>query len=65
VQSWRSSNFRKRDGDSTLILRFTPAGRKGRIDLVHVNVPDQDYKGVSEGWKDYYWKPWRRYLAAR
>ena len=41
-----------------------PAGRKrGRIDLVHVNVPAHDYWGVEKGWKNFYWKPWRRYLA--
>ena len=64
VQAWRSTNFYKRDHDSTLILRFLPAGRnRGRIDLVHVNVPKQDYRGVSRGWKNYYWKPWRKLLA--
>jgi activator of HSP90 ATPase len=65
VQSWRSVNFRKGDIDSTLILRFTPKGKNGRIDLVHVNVPDQDYRGVTKGWKLYYWKPWRKYLSRR
>jgi activator of HSP90 ATPase len=65
VQSWRSSPFHKSDPDSTLILRFTARGRKGRIDLVHVNVPDHDYRSVNNGWKTYYWKPWRKYLAGR
>ena len=65
VQAWRSVNFRKADVDSTLILRFSPAGRKGRIDLMHVNVPAQDYRGVTQGWKKYYWQPWRKYLARR
>jgi len=65
VQSWRSTAFKKSDGDSTLILRFTPRGKSGRIDLVHVNVPDHDYRGVNKGWKTYYWKPWRKYLARR
>ncbi|HKC53421.1 MAG TPA: SRPBCC domain-containing protein [Burkholderiales bacterium] len=65
VQAWRSTAFKKSDADSTLILRFTPKGRKGRIDLVHVNVPDHDYHGVNKGWKKYYWKPWRRYLMRR
>ena len=68
VQAWRSTAFHKRDHDSTLILRFLPAGRRGnkkrgRIDLVHVNVPAHDYGGVNRGWKNYYWKPWRKYLA--
>jgi len=65
VQSWRSSAFRKNDADSTLIIRFTPKGRSGRVNLVHVNVPDHDYNGVTKGWKRYYWKPWRKYLAKR
>jgi activator of HSP90 ATPase len=65
VQSWRSTAFRKTDPDSTLIIRFTPKGRRARVDLVHVNVPDHDYDGVNKGWKSYYWKPWRKYLARR
>lgn len=65
VQAWRSVNFRKGDVDSTLILRFTPKGTQGRIDLVHVDVPKQDYRGVMQGWKKYYWRPWRSYLARR
>jgi activator of HSP90 ATPase len=63
VQSWRSTNFRDADPDSTLILAFAPEGRHGRIDLIHIDVPDQDYQGVSEGWEKYYWAPWKRYLG--
>jgi activator of HSP90 ATPase len=66
VQSWRSTNFGKRDPDSTLILNFTWAERNmGRITLVHLDVPEVDYAGVSAGWRLYYWRPWRAYLAAR
>jgi activator of HSP90 ATPase len=63
VQSWRSSAFKKRDGDSTLILIFMQQGRRGRIHLTHLDVPDHDHKGVAEGWKTYYWVPWRRCLS--
>jgi activator of HSP90 ATPase len=63
VQSWRSTHFNDEDPDSTLILTFTPLGEEGRIDLVHLDVPGQDYQGVVEGWEAYYWAPWRRYLA--
>ena len=65
VQAWRSSHWKPSDVDSTLILSFSAQGRSGRIDLVHVNVAEQDYRGVSEGWKKYYWRPWRKYLAGR
>jgi activator of HSP90 ATPase len=63
VQSWRSTHFNDDDPDSTLILTFTPLGETGRIDLVHLDVPDQDYQGVIDGWEAYYWTPWRRYLT--
>jgi len=61
VQSWRSTGFKDTDPDSTLILSFTPKGNEGRIDLIHLDVPDQDYDGVNEGWEKYYWGPWRDY----
>jgi len=63
VQSWRSTHFNEDDPDSTLILTFTPHGGTGRIDLVHLDVPSQDYQGVVDGWEAYYWTPWRHYLA--
>ena len=62
VQSWRSTNFAKRDLDSTLVLSFWPDPAGGRIELTHVNVADSDFAGVSEGWSKYYWTPWRAYL---
>ena len=65
VQSWPSINFYEDDPDSTLILAFVPEGTDGRIDLIHIDVPEQDYQGVSEGWERYYWAPWRRYLDGK
>ena len=63
VQSWRSTHFNDDDPDSTLILTFTALDQVGRIDLVHLDVPSQDYQGVIDGWEAYYWTPWRRYLT--
>jgi hypothetical protein len=65
VQSWRSIHFKPEDPDSTLILTFAPQGEEGRIDLVHLDVPEQDYQGVIDGWEKFYWTPWRRLLAKR
>ena len=66
VQTWRSTNFGRKDLDSTLILTFWPRGRSSaRVQLVHVNVADRDVRGVTVGWKKYYWKPWRAYLVKR
>ncbi|MGD0462039.1 MAG: SRPBCC family protein [Tepidisphaeraceae bacterium] len=63
VQRWRGDHWKKTDLDSVLILTFVQDGKRGRIDLVHVNVPEHDYEGVSQGWKKYYWTPLRVYLA--
>jgi activator of HSP90 ATPase len=63
VQSWRSTKFNEDDVDSTLVLSFRPEGSQGRINLVHLDVPDHDYQGVTEGWKTHYWTPWRNYLS--
>ena len=66
VQTWRASQWKSSDLDSTLILTLHPLGRaKTRIELVQVNVPDHDFAGVSQGWELYYWKPWREYLKTR
>ena len=64
VQSWRSTKFRDEDPDSTLILTFTPKGEQGRIDMVHLDVPDHDFKDVTEGWGKHYWTPWRDHLTS-
>ncbi len=63
VQSWRSANWGDATLDSTLTLTFLPEENGGRIELVHVNVIDEDFAGVSHGWEKYYWSPWRAYLA--
>ena len=63
VQSWRSVNFPAAALDSVLVLSFWPQEGGGRIELVHVNVPEEDFAGVSTGWEKYYWSPWRTALA--
>ena len=64
VQSWRSTGWKKSDPDSILVMRFSETKTGGRVDLVHVNVPEYDHQGVADGWEHYYWQPWRDHLAA-
>ena len=64
VQTWRSANWPLTAMDSVLTLSFWAAEDGARIELVHVNVPDEDFAGVSQGWEKYYWRPWRAYLTA-
>ena len=63
VQSWRANTWKPGDLDSTLILTLLPIGRRNTIvDVLHANVPEHDFAGVSQGWERYYWAPWREYL---
>ena len=62
VQTWRSANWPAEAMDAVLTLSFWTEGDAGRIELLHVNVPDEDFAGVSQGWEKYYWNPWRDYL---
>jgi activator of HSP90 ATPase len=64
VQSWRATHWPKSDLDSILLLLFSAHEARGRITLVHANVPDADYKGVKNGWNEYYWRRWKAYLSA-
>ena len=65
VQTWRSVNWPATAIDSVLTLTFWPAKDGARIEIVHVNVPEEDFAGVSQGWEKYYWTPWRVYLMRR
>ena len=65
VQTWRGTHWKKKDADSILIVKFSKTKSGGRVDLVHVNVPDHDHAGVTKGWPKFYWKPWRAYLKQK
>ena len=65
VQRWRGHHWKKSDADSVLVIEFVQEGKRGRIDLVHANVPEHDHAGVTGGWKKYYWKPLAQYLKNR
>jgi activator of HSP90 ATPase len=65
VQAWRADHWPSSDPDSILVLQFSKAGSGSQVDLVHVNVPLHDHKGVTEGWTKYYWEPWKEYLASQ
>jgi activator of HSP90 ATPase len=63
VQAWRAKPWRASDPDSILVLTFQDVAGGAQVNLIHVNVPPYDLAGVTEGWKKYYWKPWREYLT--
>ena len=65
VQTWRSVNWPLTVMDSVLTLSFWPENNGARIELVHINIPEEDFAGVSQGWGKYYWTPWHDYLIGK
>ncbi len=62
VQSWRGSDWGKDELDSTFILSFDQIKNDALLTMVHANVPDAESKSIADGWKEFYWKPWKEYL---
>lgn len=63
VQTWRANHWDPEDLDSVLTLRFVDISvAVARIELAHVGVTPSDLHGVTDGWNNFYWTPWREYL---
>ena len=62
VQTWRAADWKKTDADSVLTLIFEESRGGAQVRMIHANVPDHDFKGVTSGWKVYYWDPWKKHL---
>jgi len=65
MQAWRATHWPASAPDSMLLLAFREVRGGGRVDLLHVNVPELDREGVTKGWKKYYWTPWKKYITAQ
>jgi activator of HSP90 ATPase len=61
VQSWRSSDWA--DGQysrATFVLDEVEKGT--RLTFTQIDVPEDQYEDIQQGWKDYYWKPLKAML---
>ena len=57
--------WNKDDLDSTFIIALKPKGNDVVLQAVHANVPDEQAKGIDKGWHEFYWEPWKKYLAGK
>ena len=51
VQEWF---FGETEHPSIVTLRLKRAGGKTRVQLTHVNIPDEAYDEITRGWETYY-----------
>ena len=63
VQSWRASNWGKDIADSIFIIALEQKGNDVIVVATHANVPDDEFDDLKKGWKEFYWEPWKKYLA--
>jgi len=63
VQAWRTSEFADDDPDSHLevLLNKTKGGTK--VILTHINIPAGQADSYKQGWKDFYFKPMKKYFG--
>ena len=61
VQAWRGSDWPKGHYSiATFSLKRIKGGT--RLVFIQIGVPDREYKGINQGWHDYYWKPMKAML---
>ena len=65
VQSWRGSDWKHSDLDSTFVISLEQKGKDAVLLATHSNVPDKHYAGINKGWYTHYWNPWKRHLAGK
>jgi len=65
VQSWRGKDWKNSDLDSTFIISLQQTGKNVELQAVHANIPDKHAKGIDKGWYEFYWEPWKKFLAGK
>ena len=62
VQTWRANNWPKGVySKATFALARAPGGT--RITFTQTGVPNEFYREISSGWREYYWEPLRKQFA--
>lgn len=65
LQSWHASDFTEDAEDSMLevLLEANPKGSK--LTLIHSGLPESRMDEFKQGWKDFYFKPMKKYFSGK
>ncbi len=58
VQSWSTTDFP--DTFTEITFQFNKKGNKTELIFIQTGVPEKNYKEISDGWKEFYWKPLKK-----
>lgn len=53
-QNWYAGDW---DKPSKVIIKLTAKENQTQIDLTHKDVPKEEFEGIADGWKKYYFGP--------
>ena len=57
VQQWY---FEGQEEKSLVTITLTPEGRETRVEVLHINIPDEAFENIVDGWDNYYFKPLKK-----
>lgn len=55
VQRWQANDW-PGNHFSTLTITLKKVGAKTELNFIQTGVPEEFYKDIATGWKDFYWK---------
>jgi activator of HSP90 ATPase len=61
VQQWY---FDDGEPPSIVTVLLIEVNDKTRIELTHTNIPEEAFENISTGWKEYYFKPLKKFLES-
>ena len=62
VQQWRTTDFPAGSDHSVIEVHFAETPKGSNLKLNHYNIPDGQGNDYKEGWKEYYFKPMKKYF---
>lgn len=54
--------FDGQDEDSIVTIKLKDAGNQTSIELLHINIPDEAFDDMKEGWNKYYFGALKKYF---
>lgn len=54
--------FEGEEGKSIVTITLTEEGKDTRIELLHLDIPDEAFENIVDGWDRYYFKPLKQLL---
>ncbi len=64
VQAWRTTEFPEDAVDSRLEVLLEEKNGKTKLTLIHNDLPEDQADSYKVGWKDFYFKPMKKYFSS-